>query len=368
MRNLSHLAFKSENTLGRALPQELDRDTDSYFMPPFALDLLKILYSKVWRRLPRKTQVISGLNNVNIRDRMVHSSEVAAAAMQSGHYLGLNVPLLQTSALGHDLGHVPFGHLGERFIAEKLGESFRHEKFVIFVLEMVEREGMGLNLSYETLKTIRNHSRGSGLMVNSNSNILEDDVIMFCDKFSYIFSDYNDIQRIGYNGFTIPNEMIRLGANQTERLNNCLRALWKESVEKETISFEDSDEAKRFKVVRNFMYTDVYCKMDQLEDRLYMKAILERAYSFFQSHFGNSRQAALALALMSERDLYVIDSLLTSYGVKVVSDKIVDVKTFSIAELLPRIPKLAGFNFCNSDIFLAKENFGKISKAECFAL
>src|SRR5680860_856403 len=105
MENLTHLAFKSQNTLGRALASEYDRDCDLYFMDPFMLDLLKIQYSKALRRLKGKTQVISGLGNVNIRDRMIHSFEVSAASMQSGTRLGLNILLLQASALGHDLGH-----------------------------------------------------------------------------------------------------------------------------------------------------------------------------------------------------------------------------------------------------------------------
>lgn len=368
MENLSHLAFKSQDSLGRSLLPGFDRDRELSFMDPFLLDTVKIQYSKSLRRLKDKTQVISGLGNVNIRDRMIHSFEVMSASVQSGARLGLNIQLLQASALGHDLGHVPFGHLGERFIGEKLGEKFRHEKFAIFVLEMVERDGVGLNLSYETLQAIANHSRGGGKMITKNGEVLEDDVVMICDKLSYLFSDYNDICRIGYNSFTLPDEMLKLGSSQTERLTNCLQAFWKESLEKQTISFDESNEAQWFQKVRDFMYEEVYYKMDRLEDRAKMKDILNRVYSFFCGYFGDSREAALALALSSEADVYALASLLGQYGVTIVNSRVVDTKTFSIAELLPNIPVWAKLNFCNPNIFMDQHNFGKISKLECFTL
>lgn len=368
MKNLSHLAFKSQNTFGRALAAEYDRDRSLYFMNPFMLDLLKIQYSKALRRLKGKTQVISGVGNVNIRDRMTHSFEVSAAAMQSGARLGLNISLLQAGALGHDLGHVPFGHLGEHFISEKLGEKFRHEKFVIFVLEMVERSGEGLNLSYETLHAILNHSRGGGRMMMRNNEVLEDDVIMICDKLSYVFSDYNDICRIGYDNFILPHEMNKLGDSQPERLNKCLQAFWKESLIKQCISFEDSSEAEWFQSARDFMYKEVYYKMDHLEDRVFMRNILNDVYLYFKKYFCNDRQAALAIALSSENDIYELGSLLHSHDVGVIDEKILDRKEFSIAELLHRISGLAEFNFCDPSRFMDKKNFGKISKAECFML
>lgn len=366
MKNLAHLAFKSQDTVGRALAPEFDRDRGLYFMDPFMLDLVKIQYSKSLRRLKSKTQVISGLSNVNIRDRMIHSFEVSAAAMQSGARLGLNIPLLQASALGHDLGHVPFGHLGERFITDKLGEKFRHEKFAIFVLEMVERGSKGLNLSYETLQAIANHSRGGAEMTIKNGDVAEDDVIMICDKLSYLFSDYNDICRIGFHNFILPDEMVKLGSNQTERLNNCLQAFWRESLQQEKISFSDSAESQQFKVVRDFMYQEVYYKMNTLQDRKDMESTLNDVYDYFRGYFGDDRQALLALALSSEADIYALGVLKHCYGAKIIDEKVNDQKFFSIAELLPKIPGLAELDFCDPSRFMDKNNFGKISKRELF--
>lgn len=367
MKNLAHLAFKSEKTFGRALPIEFDRDYPFYFMDPYALDLVKILNSKALRRLRGKTQVISGAGNSYIRDRLTHSFEVSAGALQSGYGLGLNVNLLQASGLGHDLGHVPMGHLGETFIADKLKEPFRHELFVIFVLEMVERNGQGLNLSYETLDAIRNHSRGSGSMTTT-SGPLENDVMMYEDKFSYIAHDLNDIKRFGFNDFFMPDEMLKLGRNQTELLTKCHQSFWNESIQKGKISFDDSEEARCFKVVRNFMHQEVYRKIDIGPDRKLLREILEKVYGYFKYYFGNKRQAALTLALMSEQDTYALYDLISRCDPESIEAKLLDTKDFSIAELLPRIPGLAEMDFCNPNRFMDKENFGKIPKEECFSL
>lgn len=361
MKNLAHLAFKSQDTFGRALPPEEDRDRCLYFMDPFLLDFIKILNSKAIRRLKGKTQVISSPTNIYLRDRLSHSFEVSAGALQTGARLGLNVNLLQVGGLGHDLAHVPMGHLGEKFIAEKLKEPFCHENFVIFVLEMIERDGVGLNLSYETLDIFRNHSRGKGLMEN-RVGPLENNVVMIEDKLSYVSADKNDIQRICLD-FKLPEELALMESDQADFLNSCHQAFWKESLRKGEISFEDSEEAKKFKLIRDSMYRDVYCKLDrQLE-----KEVLNRVYDYFKAYFSDSRQASLTIALMSEADVFNLYELLSYGNGHRIEEKLRDTSDFSIAELLPMIPGLAEFNFCNSDKFMDKNNFGKISKAECFA-
>jgi len=361
--NLAHLAFKSENTLGRALPPEEDRDFSLYdWMDPYDIDKIKLDYSKAIRRLRGKTQVLSGSKNMHTRDRLIHSIEVMALSGQTGHKLKLNVLLLIASALCHDFGHVILGHLGEAFIAERLDDNFRHEKFVIFVLEMIERDGKGLNLSYEILHAIRYHSRGSGKMTKSGQT-LEDDLLMYCDKLSYIFSDFNDIMRINFPGLTVPDELNKLGGNQTERLYKCARALCFESIEKQAISFEDSEEARYFKVVRDFMYDEVYHKID----RSHLKDMLNRIFDFFERYYKNPRLSALTMALMSEEGAYTLNGLIGNFSDNFIMNKLKDEAQFAIAEFLPSIPKWAELDFCNPDRFLDKKNFGKVPKLELFS-
>lgn len=379
MSNLAHLAFKSQNSFGRAVPLEYDRDFSMNWMDPYGLDLTKIQYSKSLRRLRGKTQVISGFKNIHIRDRLIHSMEVSALATQIGYKLGLNISLIQASALGHDLGHVVFGHLGEQFIADRLEDRyFRHERFGIFIMEIVERDNtecdetkrdesqpclVGLNLSYETLMAIRNHSRGSGAMTKSGGNILEYDLLMFCDKLSYIFSDYNDIKRINYPGLIVPPELMKLGSNQAERLYACARALCQESLEKGFISFEESEEARCFKVVRDFMYNEVYHKLN----RQSLKDMLAKSYDFLERYFHDSRLSALSLALMAEEGVYVLDTMIGKFSDGYIMEQLKNTSKFAIAEFLPKIPKWAELDFCNPDKFLDKKNFGKVPKIECFA-
>ncbi len=362
MKNLAHLAFKSENTLGRSLPPEIDRDFSLFdWMDPYDIDKIKLEYSKSIRRLRGKTQVISGHKNIHIRDRLIHSMEVLALSEQTGHKLCLNVPLLRAGALGHDFGHVTFGHLGETFIARQLGEHFRHEKFVIFLLEVIERDGLGLNLSRETLQVIYNHSRGSGKMTRLGV-AAEDDLVMYNDKLSYIFSDYNDMIRVKLEKETVPDEMNKLGTNQTERLYSCVRGLCRESLEKGYVSFEDSKEAKQFYKVRDFMYQEVYTKIDRHE----LVNILERVFFYMENYFQDKRQAALALALMAEEGVYILDGLIGNYSNKFIDDKLKDTALFAVAEFMPKIPEWAELDFCNPERFLETKNFGKVPKLAFF--
>ena len=363
MENLSHLAFKSENTFGRALSMELDRDRAMYDLNPFFVDWIKISRSKAFRRLRNKTQVIAGNKNAYIRDRLIHSFDVADCSCNIGVRLALNHYLLLSSSLSHDLGHVPVGHFGERYIANILGENFRHERFVIFVLEMIERNGVGLNLSYEVLQAIRYHSRNKGPMVKTDGLPLEADSLMFSDKIAYTITDFNDAQRYLSDRLLAPDEVYLLGNNQSERMNACITALCKESLQKDGISFSESRVAKDFKIVRDFMYEDFYSQVtyEKQED------ILNRVVEFFENYFKNLRQAALALALMAEEELYILNREILDCGYYSVSRTINSRADFSISEILPRIPELAEYDFCNPDKFLDKNNFGKMSKTECFA-
>jgi len=363
MENLAHLAFKSEDSFGRALPQELDRDFNLYdWLDSFDLDKVKLEESKAVRRLGGKTQVISGHKNVHIRNRLTHSLEVLSLCEKIGHRLKVNVPLLRASALSHDFAHVILGHLGESFIAARLGEDFRHECFVVFVLEMIERDGQGANISYEVLYADRYHSRGKGKMTKTGI-FLEADILMYADKLSYIFSDLNDIKRVNFPNLIIPDELMKLGSNQTERLYKCAKALCLESIQKQMISFEDSEEARNFMVIRDFMYNEVYHKID----RRHLTDMLNRIFDFFERYYHNPRLSALTMALMSEEGAYVLDGMIGDYSDSWIMKDLNDPAKFAIAEFLPSIPAWAELDFCNPDRFLDKKNFGKVPKIECFA-
>jgi dGTPase len=287
---------------------------------------------------------------------------VSTIAEQVALSLALNSILVRAGAMAHDLGRVAFGRIGEEFIAERLGEDFSHEKFAIFVLEIIERKGKGLNLSYETLRAIRNHSSWRPHLIK-NGNPVEEDVLMLVDIWSNILSDYDDLHRIKIEKITLPDELMLLGDTQRNRINNCARALWLESRQKGMISFEESKEAINFKVVKEFMEQEIFPKIDRSDSLI----ILEKVYSFLEWYFSDSRSAALALALMSEEGVYVIGEMVGGYGNVFIKEKIDNIYSFAVAELLPFVPQWAELDFCNPDRFLDKNNFGKIPKEKCFA-
>jgi len=206
---LSHLAIKPE--LARRRWYSGRKDVDEYIGPTcnqFILDLYKLQQSKAMRRLANKTQVFPDpKSNRHIRTRLIHTLEVASIAGIIAEILGLDVQLTQAIAHGHDIGHAPFGHLGEEFISTITGQEFRHEVFACVVAQHIERQTHGLNLTLPTLLGIRAHSRGKGKMSLSlvtmkngcvDTVIFEADIVMYADKIAYCFSDISDIFDRGY--------------------------------------------------------------------------------------------------------------------------------------------------------------------------
>ena len=215
---------------------------------------MKIALAKALRQLMFKTQVVSSPINGLIRNRASHTLEVVGVATLIADILGLNVDLARAIALGHDIGHVPFGHSGEDFLSQVLGKTFRHEVFGVIRAQKIERSGKGLNLTHQTLSGIRWHSRGSGKLTVSDEMGAEAVVVMFSDKISYILSDYNDLVK----RHLLPEDETKevtgliseLGANQRERTARIAKALCQESATMGEISFENCPEAKIFEGVK----------------------------------------------------------------------------------------------------------------------
>ena len=244
------------------------RDSEKFVtsMNPFLFDYSNILQSKSYRRLPLKTQVVTLPDNPYVRTRLSHTNEVLSVAVTIASELGLNVELCMAAAVGHDIGHTPYGHLGEKVFTEFGGKPFKHYIFGPIIAQEIERKGCGLNLTYQTLDAMLNHSRGSGeLSVDTNSP-QENSIVMFSDKIAYLFSDVNDAVRLGYIGkYDLPDELYKLGFDQRNRVYSCINALVKESKEKGYIDFKDSETAKDFNVIKSFMYKKVYPKIDQTQ-------------------------------------------------------------------------------------------------------
>ena len=200
--NLSAKAFKLENSKGRF--KEYDEDAVYSAINPFVLDSIKLLSSKSSRRLAYKTQVFNKPYNKHIRTRKSHTEEVEASSMLVSNLLGLNIYLCSAIAKGHDLGHFPFGHTTEQRFTKKLREEngkdylvLDHSLMGLVILHQIEREGAGLNLMYETMEGILNHSTGGGSFQTMGSIPEEYKVVRYADKIAYLFSDINDAERLG---------------------------------------------------------------------------------------------------------------------------------------------------------------------------
>ena len=146
---------------GGSIGRRYVEDVDTLIQDPFLNDWSKIKHSKAYRQLSEKAQVIPLSGNSYVRHRGSHTGEVEAISVAISELLGLNTNLCRAISVGHDTGHIPYGHLGEEKLWEIIGDkSFRHSTFGVVRSQHIERKGKGLNLTYETLRGILGSSRG----------------------------------------------------------------------------------------------------------------------------------------------------------------------------------------------------------------
>jgi dGTP triphosphohydrolase len=244
--------------------------------------------------------------------------------------LGLNVTLCQAIAFGHDIGHVPFGHQGEDFIANRIGRPFTHEVMGLVIAQEIERDGKGLNLCWQVLDGMLRHggSRASPTMTPEAS------VVRVCDKIAYIFADYNDLLRVHYPvGYALREAMHSFGGNQRERVNRVIEAFCRESIEQGRMSFEHSTEARDFAELKKLMY-EVYGRVT-LQD---VSRILGPIYDFLEQC--KVHDPALLLALMTDRDvMYLHEQRFLNVD---------HVMQTSVGELIPHLPR--EIDLCKVDL------------------
>lgn len=245
---LSPYAVCSADSIGREHPEE-----ECDMRTAFQRDRDRILHSKAFRRLKDKTQVFLAPQGDHYRNRLTHTLEVSQIARTIAKALRLNEDLVEAIALGHDLGHTPFGHSGERALNEIHPEGFAHYKQSVRVVEVLEKSGMGLNLTWEVRDGIRNH-RTSG-----SPSTLEGQVVRFSDKIAYIHHDMDDAQRAGIiTEDDIPITLrTLLGYTTKERLNTFVHSIIENSINKETIQMAPEIE-EGLMDIRSIMFQDVY--------------------------------------------------------------------------------------------------------------
>lgn len=305
--NLKHLAYvlteyrvpKTEDEKGIYLGQD-----------PFWVDAQKILNSKSFRRLEGKTQVWPLAENPLVRNRLTHTMEVYSIAVTIARILGLNEWLAGAIALAHDLGHTPFGHLGERMLSKilnhRLGNNrdFRHAEFSVVVAQEIERKGQGLNLMPIVCDGIKYHSRGSGEMTLLENVLQEFQVVMYADKLAYTFSDISDVLRVGFlDESRLPDILKLFGSNQRECMNTIVMALVEESLSAGKVVFQNSVIAKAFIDLRAWMYKNLYHVLDGEEYRQSLEKKVNDAFSFLSLVIPKSSNAIAVIATMTDYEV-----------------------------------------------------------------
>ena len=328
-----------------------DADADCPFIDsinPYLADLQKILQAKASRRAQAKTQVQTARVNEHIRTRAGHTLEVQSIAIFLADLLGLNPWLAQAIAAGHDIGHTPFGHVGETFLTGKLqalpayqGKRFKHDVFGVIVAQKIERRGKGLNLPRQTLDGILNHSRGSGKASLNDQVSFEANLVMYADKIAYVFADWNDLFTRNVLNIVDYPDLGRLidfcGNSQRERMWYMIGGLCRESASEGKISFSHCEEAKVFEQIKAEMY-QIYEHVNLFES----EAILERVYCFLEHINFGEQNPALVMALMTDKDvLHLYERNLLN---------IADIRETSVWELLSFLRQLKDLDLCDPDL------------------
>ena len=259
----------ADSSAGRLRPME-----PCPYRTCFQRDRDRIIHSKAFRRLGNKTQVFISPEGDHYRARLTHTLEVAQIARTIAVGLSLNEDLTEAIALGHDLGHTPFGHAGERALNSVTQGGFRHFEQSLRVVDVIEKEGRGLNLTYEVRDGILCHTRGK------EADTLEGRVVKLADRIAYINHDIDDAERGGVlKEESLPPDVRRiLGKSKSERINTLVLS----AICNTTDEVRLGDEIQgAFDVLHEFMFDRVYtnpvCKSEE------GKAIsmLKQLFAFF---------------------------------------------------------------------------------------
>ncbi|MEJ2037721.1 MAG: deoxyguanosinetriphosphate triphosphohydrolase [Desulfosarcinaceae bacterium] len=255
----------------------------------FQVDKDRILYSNAFRRLKYKTQVFLNPSGDEYRTRLTHTLEVAQIARTISRAMFLNEDLAEAIALGHDLGHTPFGHGGEMVLKEVFSRAFSHRAQSLRVVHALENGGKGLNLTYEVRDGILKHSKGYGRIMPDNERELpctaEGRVVRVADIMAYLNHDLDDAIRSGViNAGQIPSLCTRvLGTAHDQRINTMMIDLITHSQPRDGKFYLDTSEevSRAMAELRQFLYEKVYRSAKVHNEFIKAKKIMSELFSYF---------------------------------------------------------------------------------------
>jgi len=252
----------------------------------FQRDRDRIIHSKAFRRLKHKTQVFLAPKGDHYRTRLTHTLEVSQIARTIARALRLNEDLTEAIALGHDLGHTPFGHAGEEILREIHPKGFNHYEQSLRVVDILERNGQGLNLTYEVRNGILRHSKGRGEVFSEDAETLEAQIVRVSDIIAYVNHDLDDAIRAGVlKKSDIPPEFLKIGADQSKRINTMVKDVIYTSLGTELKEIKMSKEIKNLTyALRDFLYENVYEGGITKQEFKKAKKILSDLYNYYLKH------------------------------------------------------------------------------------
>ena len=271
---LSPYACPSAASRGRQRSEE-----ECPIRTPFQRDIDRIVYSKAFRRLKHKTQVFLLPEGDHYRTRMTHTLEVARIARTIARALALNEDLTEAIALGHDLGHTPFGHAGERLLNSIVPGGFAHFRQSLRVVERLEKEGAGLNLTWEVRNGIERHTGGE------DAATLEGQVVRLADKIAYINHDIEDALRGGViYPIDIPLEVSQvLGFTHGERINALVVDAISASRGQDRIC-QSPQVGEAMAVLKEFMFANVYTNPIAKGEESKAQDMLKMLFGYYQKN------------------------------------------------------------------------------------
>lgn len=272
---LSKYASLSINTKGRKYDEP-----KCEFRTDYARDRDRIIHSNAFRRLKQKTQVFFSPNGDHYRTRLTHTLEVSQIARTISRCLRLNEDLCEAIALGHDLGHTPFGHMGESVLNSLSEFEFDHAIQSVRVVSKLEQGGKGLNLTYETLNGIACHSTDS-----PKAKTMEGRVVEIADKIAYINHDIEDAIRAKIISLDdLPKDDIKiLGNTKSKRITTLIKSIVNNSADKNDIIM-DNEIKKAHLHLRKFLFENVYFSDLVKSEDDKAKHILTTLYHYYQKY------------------------------------------------------------------------------------
>ncbi|MFI3201383.1 MAG: deoxyguanosinetriphosphate triphosphohydrolase [Eubacteriales bacterium] len=271
---LSPYATLSKYSKGRKVQEE-----ECDIRTVFQRDRDRILHCKAFRRLKDKTQVFLTPDGDHYRTRLTHTLEVSQNARTIAKALRLNEDLVEAIALGHDLGHTPFGHAGERALNMACREGFRHNLQSVRTVDFLEKSGVGLNLTMEVRDGIRNHQ------TSEMPSTLEGKIVRLSDKIAYIYHDMDDAIR---GGIIVEEDVplaIRnlLGETSKDRLDYLIHDLITNSIGHNEIAMSKETE-EGFRELRKFMFAKVYRNPEAKSEEMKAEHLIYALYEYYCDH------------------------------------------------------------------------------------